>query len=217
MKFFLKLTATFLLLIISISAVAYFFWYKPKFSKHADKGAFVIKKNEIDKPILARLKSKAENIAAYAKANHYNEQYCFMIDMKIESGKKRFFVYDLDNDTIELAGLVAHGSGKDNTDEIKFSNEPGSLCSSLGKYKIGKPYDGKFGLAYKLYGLDKTNSNAFNRFVVLHSHSCIPNEETAPVPICESWGCPTVAPNFLQTLSQYINKSTDPILLYIYQ
>ena len=76
---------------------------------------------------------------------------------------------------------------------------------------------GKFGLAYKLYGLDSTNSKAFERFVVLHAHSCVPNEEIDPEPLCQSWGCPTVSPEFLQELKKYIDASEKPILLWIYQ
>ena len=75
---------------------------------------------------------------------------------------------------------------------------------------------GTFGLAYKLYGLDNTNSKAFDRFVVLHAHSCVPNEDVDPVPICESWGCPTVAPAFLSELKTVIDKSAKPVLLWIY-
>jgi hypothetical protein len=136
--------------------------------------------------------------------------------MKIESGKNRFFVYNIEKDSVELAGLVAHGSGRTYSEEVHFSNAPNSLCTSLGKYKIGGSYTGKFGLAFKLYGLDATNDNAFSRAVVLHAHSCVPNEETAPIPICESWGCPTVAPAFLTQLKTYINNSEKPLLLYVY-
>ncbi|MGC4101560.1 murein L,D-transpeptidase catalytic domain-containing protein [Ferruginibacter sp.] len=216
MKFFMKLTATVLLSLASISALGYFFWYKPKFASTAKKSAFTPAKNEAAKAILLRLKQKANDIAAYAKEHAYNSEYCFMVDMKIESGKKRFFVYNLKKDSIELSGLVTHGSGKTDEGQIKFSNTPNSLCTSLGKYKIGNSYTGKFGLAFKLYGLDASNSKAFERFVVLHSHSCVPNEETAPFPICESWGCPTVAPAFLTALKTYIDDADKPILLNIY-
>lgn len=212
----MKLIATVFLLLVCISALAYFFWYKPKFSVEAAKTTFKPKKDETSKAALVRLKQKAGDIASYAADHEYNTQYCFMIDMKIESGKKRFFVYNLKKDSIELSGLVTHGSGKANTDSIQFSNAANSLCTSLGKYKIGGSYTGKFGLAFKLYGLDNTNSNAFDRFVVLHSHSCVPNAETAPFPICESWGCPTVAPAFLTQLKTYIEKAEQPILLNIY-
>jgi hypothetical protein len=216
MKFFLKVTATLVLLIVSVSALAYFFWYKPKFNDKVAKFAITIKEKDNNKKIFTRLKQKAEDMTMFAKDNGYNTQYCFMVDMKIESGKKRFFVYNLLKDSVELSGLVTHGSGKTNTGKIQFSNTANSLCTSVGKYKIGNSYTGKFGLAFKLYGLDETNSNALNRFVVLHAHSCVPNAETAPFPICESWGCPTVAPAFLGELKKYIEQSDNPVLLKIY-
>lgn len=162
-----------------------------------------------------RLKGFGNSIKPYISQNGYNNNYCFLVDMKINSGKNRFFVYDLQKDSILKKGLVTHGSGSDKTDGLYFSNISGSNCTSLGRYKIGKPYNGTFGLAYKLYGLDKTNSNALNRFVVLHSHSCVPDNEV-PVGICRSLGCPTVAPSYLQTLKNYIDKSDKPVLLWIF-
>ena len=216
MKFIFKTTATLLLLLACISALAYFFWYKPKFNTKASIFSFKVTKNETDKNALLRIKQQAEDMILYTKQNHFNKQYCFMVDMKIESGKKRFFVYNIKKDSVELAGLVTHGGGKTTAASIQFSNIPNSLCTSLGRYKLGNSYSGKFGLAFKLYGLDKTNSNAYNRFVVLHSHACVPNEEVAPLNICESWGCPTVAPSFLRELKKYIDQSKEPILLKIY-
>lgn len=141
-----------------------------------------------------------------------------MIDMGIASGSKRFFVFDLKSDSIVQAGLVTHGSGINHSPgSIAYSNEPGSNCTSEGKYKIGKSYSGKFGLAYKLHGMDKSNSNAFNRFVVLHAHPCVPDNEIAPLKICMSWGCPTVSPAFLNQLKIYIDQSEKPILLWIFK
>ncbi|WP_394775194.1 murein L,D-transpeptidase catalytic domain-containing protein [Flavobacterium sp.] len=76
-------------------------------------------------------------------------------------------------------GLVGHGTGSETgiPGKLKFSNLKDSHCTSLGKYAIGTSYRGSFGKAYKLYGLDKTNSNAFNRNVVLHQYSKVPFEE----------------------------------------
>ncbi len=137
--------------------------------------------------------------------------------MRSPSGKNRFFVYNLTKDSVEIAGLVTHGSGSDNgADELTFSNVKNSNCTSIGKYKVGSSYTGSYGLAYKLYGLDKTNSNAFDRFVVLHSHACVPNEEVYPLPICVSLGCPTVSPSFLTRLKEYLDESQRPILLWVY-
>jgi hypothetical protein len=165
---------------------------------------------------LVRVKSYSRDLALYASVNGYNTHYCFLIDMKIPSGRKRFFVYDLEGDSIAKAGMVTHGSGITYSPEILFSNKPGSNCSSTGKYKISQSYNGKFGLAYKLHGLDKTNSNAYKRSVVLHAHPSVPIDEVAPQKICTSWGCPTVSPNFLKELKFYLDKPGKPILLWIY-
>lgn len=137
--------------------------------------------------------------------------------MKIPSGKKRFFVYSLSGDSIITSGLTTHGSGSQTeTDVLTFSNTEGSYATSIGKYKTGEKYTGIFGTAYKLFGLDKTNSNAYVRAVVLHSHALVPVQETFPQPICLSWGCPTVSPTYLKILENYIDNSPKPIMLWIY-
>jgi hypothetical protein len=137
--------------------------------------------------------------------------------MSLPSGQGRFFIYDLLNDTINKSGVVTHGRcNKLWLEGRKYSNEPGCGCTSLGKYKIGASYTGRFGLAYKLHGLDATNNNSFKRYIVLHAHECVPERETKDE-ICQSDGCPTVAPVFLQQLKPIIHKSPKPILLWIFE
>jgi hypothetical protein len=153
----------------------------------------------------------------YARQHGYNTNTCFLIDMSIESGKNRFFVFDLQKDSILDAGLVAHGScNKTWLSGRQYGNDVGCGCTSLGKYKIGAPYKGRFGVAYKLYGLDATNSNAFERAVVLHSYYAVPDKEVYPYPICQSQGCPMVSPAFLNKLAGIINASSKPMLLYTF-
>lgn len=206
-----------LFILLAAMAASPFIW------QHVMKSPFVVKpcnaaaqkKQETKIAELKRLQSFANKLESYATENGYNNRYCFLIDMTINCGSYRFFVYDLQNDTVLHSGLVTHGYGNSNYYNISFSNIPGSNATSQGKYKIGQSYTGKFGLAYKLYGLDKTNSNAFNRFVVLHAHDCVPSAEVAPLPICMSQGCPTVAPSFLETLSGYLDNAEKPLLLWI--
>ena len=146
-------------------------------------------------------------------------EYCFLVDMSIPSGKNRFFIYNLKMDSIELSSLVAHGFGstrKNSYDALVFSNTPNSFKTSLGKYKIGYAYKGSFGLSYKLYGLDSTNSKAFERTIVLHADQLVPEKEVSPYHIFQSAGCPTVSPSFLGVLTNYIKASRKPILLWIY-
>jgi len=223
-KIFMKIARSTLVLasglLLTVSAFGYFFWYKPVVSPKSAKSKAsspAAKKGIVKAETLLRLNRKALAARDYADSRGFNTERCFLIDMRLTSGEKRFFVYDLKNDSVETAGLVTHGSGVNNPSNTPiFSNTPNSNCTSLGRYKIGKPYQGKFGLAYKLYGLESSNNKAFERFVVLHAHECVPTGEVAPQVICESWGCPTVAPTFLTKLQNYIDVSSKPIMLWIY-
>jgi L,D-transpeptidase catalytic domain len=205
--------------IATFSAIAIFVFTSN--SSPAIKAKQVISKPFVkDKPTInkyKKVKGYAEKIKPFVKEKNYCEDYCFLIDMKIPSGQKRFFVYDLKQDTIVQQGLVTHGGGSlTNTDELSFGNIPNSGATSLGRYKIGIEYSGKFGMAFKLHGLDATNNKAFERFVVLHGHSCVPTEEVEPFTICTSLGCPTVSPSFLPTLKKYIDKADKPVVLWIF-
>ncbi len=152
----------------------------------------------------------------FTRAHRYNQEFVFIADLSLHSGIERFVIVDLKADSIIHNGLVAHGAGgKYWSKEAVFSNVPNSLCSSPGKYKVGARYNGRFGKAYKLHGLDETNSRAFERFIVLHGYDCVPDATVYPEYLCNSEGCPMVSYDFLDVLSGYIDKSEKPILLWI--
>lgn len=164
-----------------------------------------------------RLQTYTAQLLTYAKQKKYATDIAFLVDMKSSSGSNRFYVYSFEKKKVLQKGLVTHGNcGEAFLTGRRYGNTVGCNCTSLGKYKIGHKYYGRFGLAYKLHGLDTSNNKAFERFVVLHAHSCVPDDEVKPYPICQSNGCPTVSPNFLETLSIYIDKSKKPVLLWIY-
>lgn len=158
-------------------------------------------------------KTKAKNFLQ--THNKYNQELVFLLDMRLPSQNYRFFVLDIDKDSIVENGLVAHGSGSVMGDSLVFSNIPESYQSSIGNYKVGAKYTGSFGKSYKLHGLDKTNNNAFKRYIVLHPYSCVPDEEQDD-PICESLGCAMVSDNFMNTLYGIIDSSNNPILMVMY-
>jgi len=163
-----------------------------------------------------KIKNKAAAARDFAATRNYNKEYCFLIDMSLPSGSNRFFIYDLQKDSITGSGLVTHGRcNQDWLEGRRYGNNIGCGCTSLGKYRIGQRYNGRFGIAFKLYGLEKTNDKAYARFVVLHAHSCVPENETRDE-ICQSDGCPTVSPPFLQELSPLIMRSKKPVLLWIF-
>jgi hypothetical protein len=208
MKRFLLLLSIGILIFAGCSAA----WYMTRLHGHGP----IVYTADADKLTTSRLAGYAPAAALYAKQHHFNTQVCFIADMRTESGKCRFFVYDLIKKQVRMKGLVTHGRCNENwLKDRKYGNDPGCGCTSLGKYKIGIPYQGRFGLAYKLYGLDASNSNAYNRFVVLHSMQCVPEKEVDPYPICQSDGCPTVSPGFLKQLATIIDGSGQPVLLWI--
>ena len=160
----------------------------------------------------------ASKIFKYAAENSFSTEYCFLVDMSLPSGRNRFFVYDLTKNSIVFSGLVAHGSCNETfMARPRFSNEPKGGCSSLGKYKIGEFYRGKYGKSYRLYGLDYSNSNAFKRAVVIHGYNCVPDEEIYPRVLCNSLGCVMVSYKFFDKISRIISRSEKPIVLWVYQ
>ncbi|MNQ95081.1 hypothetical protein D3C85_1106240 [compost metagenome] len=113
--------------------------------------------------------------------------------------------------------MVAHGSGSETGKEgkLRFSNVPNSLSTSLGRYSIGNHYYGKFGKAYRLYGLDETNDNAFKRDIVFHYYYDVPYEEKDGY-ICNSHGCPMVNKKYFERIARLIDSSKSDILMSIY-
>jgi hypothetical protein len=209
-----------LIIFICLGSIAFFVAKKKEYKVEVNKAGTVksskIKADEKNESLL-RIRDHAATLKAYLSEKSYNKEFCFLVDMKIPSGRNRFFVYSLSGDSIITSGLTTHGSGSQTeTAALSFSNKEGSNATSLGKYKIGEKYSGKFGTAYKLFGLDKTNSNAYVRAVVLHSHPYVPAQEVYPQLICLSWGCPTVSPSYLKVLEKYIDNSSKPIMLWIY-
>ena len=213
----MKIVSLLLLSGIAIVVLGWFsqtYAWKSTIALHAPKKEV---KLPVSNKITEKLEQKATVARSFVKQRGYNENICILIDMSMASGQNRFFIYDFKKDTVQAAGLVAHGNCFEYWLEgRKYSNMVGSGCTSLGKYKIGSPYTGKFGYSYKLHGLDTSNNNAFERTVVLHSHSCIPQTEVTDE-ICQSNGCPTVSPAMLQLLKPIINNSRKPLLLWIYE
>lgn len=162
--------------------------------------------------------NKIQEAKIFCKKCGYDTSICFLLDLSIHNGRKRFFVCDMKIGKITTSGLVTHGSCNTRyLTQVRYSNQPGCGCSSYGKYKVGSFYKGVFGDAYKLYGLDSSNSHAYDRFIVLHSHSCVPDAEIYPNYICNSQGCTTVSPAFLKEIELVVAKKKKPILLWVFQ
>ncbi len=126
--------------------------------------------------------------------------FVMLLDASKPASSNRLTVLDLrgPTPTVVLRSTVAHGSGSDrNKDGLAeaFGNAPNSHMTSLGLYRIGPSYTGKYGTSYLLDGLDPTNSNARSRSVVLH-----PAPYVTATNAGRSWGCPAVSQATMDTL-----------------
>ena len=147
------------------------------------------------------------------RTKHTNSDYVFVVDLNKPSSDYRFFVVRLKDSMIINRGLCCNGKTAANG-KVLFSNTPGTHCSSKGAYRVGHSYLGKFGKAYKLHGLESTNSNAFARNIVLHAYWGIPRDPIG-IGMIKSEGCPTVNKEFFTELESYIAESKQPVFLYI--
>lgn len=164
-----------------------------------------------------RLYQHAQHLKSLAESEGFNTEYAILVDMSKPSRQFRYFVVNLKTDSVVISALCAHGGGKkDYGDNVVFSNVSGSLLSSEGRYLVGSPFNGTFGLSYKLYGIDETNSNALTRGIVLHAYHTIPDKEVGKETTLSN-GCPMVSPNVFNRTAALIDNSELPILLWIYK
>lgn len=158
---------------------------------------------------------KIDKVTRYTRETKENSQYALFIDMSIPSNEKRLFLVELDSKKIIYSTYVAHGKGSgENKNAVYFSDKPGSHCTALGLYKIGKNYKGKHGDSFELIGLEKSNANALERSVVIHSASYVNEKFIQAQGRCgNSWGCPAISEEALKKLRPFFQKN---IMLYIY-
>lgn len=160
---------------------------------------------------------------AFCKQKGFSEEYYFLVDLSVHSGKSRFFVYDFKQKKVTAQNLVTHGScdiftdNPDKYNKAKFDNRDNSHCSALGKYRVGKRDYSSWGIKVKYWldGLEDTNSNARQRIVVLHSWEAVANAEIYPNHSPLSWGCPAVSDDFMRKLDAKLQATSKPVLLWI--
>lgn len=178
-------------------------------------------KTKIEKKLL----SKGNEAERYCNKNNFNEEFCILIDMSIHSGKNRFRVYDFKQKKVIQSFPVSHGCGinswgsGDSAGNPSFSNTVDSHLSSLGKYAIGDRGWSSWGVNvnYKLHGLDHSNSNAYDRYIVFHSWEWISDNEIYPAASAEGWGCPAISNNNFKKVDKLLKNQTKPTLMWIYK
>jgi hypothetical protein len=158
----------------------------------------------------------------YSKNNNLNQKKFILIDLGKHSGLKRFFIYDFKNKKISNSYMVSHGCGNNewgetfSKEDAPISNEFDSHCSSLGKYVVLDRGVSQWGIKvnYILEGKDRTNSNARNRAIVLHSWEAVSEDEAYPQGTPEGWGCPAVSNESMKEIDEIL-KQNKKVLMWI--
>lgn len=133
----------------------------------------------------------------YARENNFNRHYAFIADLGVSSGKKRFYVVNLSDNTIVKSGLLAYTKKGDNT-------------ASATIYRIEKTGSNY----YELYNLDQNGNVVSPQPEILSSLDCIPTAETDTLN-CEDAAGPCLSPQFLKEITHFVEESESPLLLWI--
>jgi len=105
-------------------------------------------------------------------------------DFGVHSANRRFHFVNLDREEVQ-SYHVSHGTGSDPEHDgwlNHYSNVEGSNATSRGAYVTWEWYVGRYGTSVRLGGLDNTNDNALERYIVMH------RAEYAEPSHIERWG-----------------------------
>lgn len=118
-------------------------------------------------------------------------------DFAQASALPRFHFANLENGTVR-SFFVAHGRGSDPGHSgwlQNFSNVMGSNATSRGAYLTCEWYNGKYGTSIRLEGLDRDNSQALQRAIVMHPATyAAPSMISTYGKLGRSEGCFAMAP-----------------------
>ncbi|MDY5858183.1 MAG: murein L,D-transpeptidase catalytic domain family protein [Porphyromonas sp.] len=169
--------------------------------------------------------SKAQQARLYEllKQGKPGRSLVLFVDYRKPSYQKRLFV--LDSSCLDSSGrfvrylhrgYAAHGEGGTSTEaRPTFSNTPDSWCSSYGAFRVAEFYTTSKGdPAFRLDGLDESNSNIRRRGIVLHPRievdyyeRHIPKDRYIPHGIRISQGCVVTTHAYFELIKAYIDQS----------
>ena len=114
-------------------------------------------------------------VHAYDKAKHkglVRKQKLTVIDYSKSANKPRLWVIDMKTNSINAQMMTTHGSGSGTGAMARsFSDRGGSNKTSLGTYIVGRTYEGKFGHAAYVKGLERgINGHANSRTIRVHAY-----------------------------------------------
>ena len=166
--------------------------------------------------LLSHIKERVCMLRAWCYRHGYNTQIAIFVDLSLHSGRNRFVVWDFEHEEPLLVCPVSHGSGSQKPHKLsayaEVSNEDGSHLSSVGRALVAERYEGRYGLAYRLDGLEKTNSNMRSRCVVLHSWQYTTSLPIFPLPTVGSFGCPVISRKMMLRLDKLLSEYKNVVI-----
>jgi len=137
-------------------------------------------------------------------------------DLSQPSTAKRLYVIDLNQHKLLYNTWVAHGKNTGENLAKGFSNNSGSLKSSLGFYLTGESYSGQHGLSLRLHGMEPGyNDNAYDRAIVIHGADYV-NEQVIRQTgrLGRSFGCPAVNPQLAKPIISALGEGSVVFVYY---
>ena len=157
----------------------------------------------------SRVAERARALREFCCKEGYNTDVALFVDMSLHSGRRRFVVWSFEQGAPIFTCPVSHGSGAKSSHVrsayAKFSNEEGSHLSSLGRALVAERYEGRYGVAYRLDGLEESNSNLRPRCVVLHGWEHTTSYPIFPRRTVGSHGCPVLSRRMMQRLDEILH------------
>ena len=164
----------------------------------------------------SRVAERAKELLEYCRREGYNTRVALFVDLSRHSGRRRFVAWDMVRMVPIFTSPVSHGSGSEmshvRSAYARFSNEDGSHLSSLGRAVVAERYEGRYGVAYRLDGLDATNTNLRSRYVVLHGWEYTTSYPIWPRATVGSFGCPVLSRRMMARVDELLRREKDVIL-----
>ena len=139
-----------------------------------------------------------------------------VIDYSMPSTEPRLFVFDLKARKLLFRELVAHGKNSGDANTTRFSNEPGSLATSLGLFVTTETYMGSNGYSLRLQGLEPgVNDRAAERLIVMHGAYYVSEESIRVLGrLGRSSGCPAVRAEIASDIIDVVRGGTAIFAYY---
>ncbi|MBW6492316.1 MAG: murein L,D-transpeptidase catalytic domain family protein [Lentimicrobium sp.] len=140
-----------------------------------------------------------------------------IVDFSQSSKKRRMYVIDLLECKLLFNTLVAHGRNTGEEYAKSFSNELGTLKSSLGFYVTKNHIMGStVGLSLVIQGVEKGfNDNAINRQIIMHGAEYATEDFIKRTGrLGRSYGCPSLPPDLIQPVIETIENGSCLFIYY---